>query len=160
MRTTLRYDQLCNAQGEYEKFKKNDSKSELFPFLVNISNINGIDDLNPFLSLTVLSCHLNDRKEAVDAATTRKLTRTGVTTDSVLIDSGAVDSDYISSSLFDRISAKLGNTIHTLHVDTVSTPFAHLPDTRCRGRVSLNISVFIEMKKCNEDIALEARFID
>ena len=52
LRRSLRYDHLCNEQGGYDKFqlKKDDSESTLFPFLNNISNINGHDDLNPFMS--------------------------------------------------------------------------------------------------------------
>ena len=110
MRTMLCYDRLCNAQGAYEnhQLKKHDSKSDLFPFLVNISNIGGLHDLNPFMSSTILSSNLIDRKEAIDMRTLRKLIRAGMTTNSGIIDSGAIDSDYISTTLFDRISNTLG----------------------------------------------------
>ena len=161
-RTSLSYDLLCNEQGGYDKFqlRKDDSKSTLVPFLNNISNINGHDDLNPFMSLTVLTSNLLNREETIDERTLKKLTRAGVTTSSGLIDSGAVDSDYISSALFKRISDELGYTLDRQSIDVVATPFAHLPDIKCKGRVILNVAIFNELSKRHEIVTLKARVID
>ena len=73
-------------------------------------------------------------------------------TSSGLIDSGAIDSAYISLNLFNSISNKLGYTLDTLHVDTVKTPFKHLPDIKCLGRCSLNIEIFNELTEVYETI--------
>ena len=52
-----------------------------------------------------------------------------------------------SNSRMSANSAKLGYVLNTLHVDTVQTPFTHLPDIKCLGRLSLNIEIFNELTK-------------
>ena len=79
--------------------KPRGGESEIFNFLNNI-NIDGPSDLNPFMSLTILPPDLLDRKEEERIGTRRRRKGDGVVTNSGLIDSGAIDSDYISLILF------------------------------------------------------------
>ena len=65
------------------------------------------------MSLTVLPSTLFDRDEAPDERTMKKLTNAGVTTSSGLIDSGAVDSDYISTSLYTKPYAGIPNLLRS-----------------------------------------------
>ena len=63
-----------------------------------------------------------------------------------LIDTGAIDSDYISSRLANSIS-KLGYCIDTSKVDSVHTPFSNMPSIQCVGHMSLKVKFFNEETK-------------
>ena len=139
--------------------KPRGGESAVFNFLNNI-NIDSTDNLNPFMSLTILPLGLPDRQEEERIGTRRRRSKNGVLTSSGLIDSGAIDSDYISLTLFNSISNKLGYTLNTLHADTVQTPFKHLPDIKCLGRCSLKIEMFNELTEVWKTFPLKARVID
>ena len=111
------------------------------------------------MSLTILPLDLLDRQEGERIGTRRRRSKNGVLTSSGLIDSGEIDSDYISLNLFNSIS-KLGYKLDTLHIDTVQTPFKNLPDIKCLGRCSLNIEIFNELTEVYETVSLNARVID
>ena len=163
-RTCLQYKHILDDNGKYIDYlmpnaKPRRGESAVLNFLNNI-NIDSTDYLNPFMPLTVLPLNLLDRKEEERIGARRRRSKDGVLTSSGLIDSGAIDSDYISLTLFNSISNKLGYTLDTLHVDTVQTPFKHLPDIKCLGRCSLNIEIFNELTEVYETIPLKARVID
>jgi hypothetical protein len=73
----------------------------------------------------------------------RKVKEVQVST--ALIDTGAIDSDYISSRLANSIS-KLGYCIDTSKVDSVQTPFSNMPSIQCVGHMSLKVKFFNEEK--------------
>ena len=121
----LQYKQILDDNGSYIAYQMPNGKprggeSAVFNFLNNI-NIDSDDNLNPFMSLTILPLNLPDRQEEERIGTRRRRSKNGVLTSSGLIDSGAIDSDYISLTLFNSISNKLGYTLDTLHVDTKKT---------------------------------------
>ena len=82
-----------------------------------------------------------------------------MTTESVLTDTGAIDSDYVSSMFVESLEG-LGYKIDANVLDKVETPSEHLPAITCLGIVSLNVPVYNELKKEHEVIQLEARVID
>ena len=125
------------------------------PFTLMCALNNDVEDdfsasarTTPFLTIPVVSLS-NDRRKV-----TRELhVKTG------LVDTGAVDSDYVSKRLAERLVKDFG--VH-VHPDTtaVNTPFDKLDSVTCLGRVEFNIKIFNEMTRQNEFIILDARIIE
>ena len=78
---------------------------------------------------------------------------------SALIDTGALDSDYISSTLAEHL-VHLGYVYDTSKLDSIHTPFTNIPSVACKGHMSLNIKIYNELTKTKEVIPLNARIID
>jgi hypothetical protein len=116
---------------------------------------------NPFMTVTVPSLS-NNREE--DQRRTQKLrTKGGIgrkkEMTSALIDTGALDSDYVSSRLAKEL-VDLGYTYDTSQLDSIHTPFTNIPSVACKGHMSLNVKIYNELTKTNEVIPLNARVID
>lgn len=125
------------------------------PFTLMCTLNNDADDdystsarTTPFLTIPVVSLS-NDRKKV-----TRELhVKTG------LVDTGAVDSDYVSKRLAERLVKDFGVHVHP-DATAVNTPFDKLDSVTCLGRVEFNIKIFNEITRQNEFIILDARIIE
>ena len=84
------------------------------------------------------------RRQGRKGSEEKRLSEIKVST--ALIDTGALDSDYISSRLANSIS-KLGYCIDTSKVDSVHTPFTNIPSIQCVGHMSLKVKIFNEETK-------------
>ena len=125
------------------------------PYTLMCALNNDVDDdfsassrTTPFLTILVVSLS-NDRKKV-----TRELqVKTG------LVDTGAVDSDYVSKRLAERLVKDFGVQVHP-DATAVNTPFDKLDSVTCLGRVEFNIKIFNEMTRQNEFMVLDARIIE
>ena len=110
------------------------SKTKITPFLCNITNDD--DTLPPFFTLTVLpSSTTFDRKRSRAEA---------ITTKSALVDTGAIDSDYVRNSFLDSIKG-LEYVANTSIFDSVETPSEHLPAIKCLGIVILRVGTLVSL---------------
>ena len=123
-------------------------------FLANIADYND-NPYNPYMTLTVPTLRYQDRQGRKGQEGKVK----DVQVSTALIDTGAIDSDYISSRLANSIS-KLGYCIDTSKVDSVHTPFSNMPSIQCVGHMSLKVKFFNEKTKTFETIPLHARVIE
>ena len=119
----------------HEKKGETDPKG----FLSQITNHND-NPFNPFMTLTVPTLR-PQRRQGRKGAEERSVSEIKVST--ALIDTGALDSDYISSRLANSIS-KLGYCVDTSKVDSVHTPFTNMPSIQCVGHMSSKVKIFNE----------------
>ena len=90
---------------------------------------------NPFMSITVCSPNVTNRftENSKDNKSRSITTTTG------LVDTGAIDSDYISTSFANNL-VQLGYTIVEDYSHSISTPSSELPPIKCRG-IIYNLSL-------------------
>ena len=131
-------------------------------FIAQINNTHNTH-YNPFMTITVPS--LNSHNREGERQRKRKVGEGSVSTvkerqvTSALIDTGALDSDYISSTLAEYL-VHLGYVYDKSKLDSMHTPFTNIPSVARKGHMSLNIKIYNELTKTKDVIPLNARIID
>jgi hypothetical protein len=78
-----------------------------------------------------------------------------------LMDTGALDANYVSSDFLDKLQYSLGHSIEVIPNDTVvNTPFENVDPIHIKGTTTILVKIFNEISSLHEILELEARVID